>query len=87
MQRRVEQVIAPLLIIMRVADKSALTSNTFASVRIGNFDARTREEFTGGGGTIPDGDLVGSADKRLLNFGELWVEADKIDLDSHQDRV
>ena len=85
MQRRVEQVIAPLLIIMRVADKSALTSNTFASVRVGDFDARTREEFTGGGGTLPDGALVGSADMRLLNSGELWVVADNVDLDSHRD--
>ena len=87
MQRRIEQVIAPLLIIVRVADRSALTSNTLVPVRVGDFKARTQEEFTGGSDTLPGGDPVGSADKRLLNSGELWVEDDKIDLDSHRDGV
>lgn len=39
MQRRIEQVIAPLLIILRAADKSALMSNTTTSERINDFEA------------------------------------------------
>ena len=56
MQRRIEQVIAPLLIVLRVANKSALTSNTVASGHISEFKAQTQGELASGSGVPPGGD-------------------------------
>ena len=42
------QVIAPLLVILRVANKSALTRNTVASARASEFKTRTKQELAGG---------------------------------------
>ena len=81
MWRRIGQVIAPLLIILRVADKSALTSNTIASGRVSEFKVRSPEELTGGG-TISGGDSTSSADERGMDSGELVVGAA-----THQDRT
>ena len=84
---RIEQVIAPLLIIMRAANRTALASNTFASVHISEFKARTREEFTGGGGALPGGDPVGSADDHVTNSHEFGVCVRTTGIDSHQDDI
>lgn len=50
------QVIAPLLLVQRVANHRALTSNTIASGgRIDSFHVRSRRESTGGSRVIPSG--------------------------------
>ena len=88
MQQRSYQVIAPLLVILRVANKSALTSNTIASGRIGEFKARSRVEPTGDGGAISCGDHVNSADEGGMNSGELAVGVATVDIvDIHQDGI
>jgi len=53
MWQRIGQVIASLLIIQRVADKSALTSNTLAPGNISSFRARSQGGLTGGSGALP----------------------------------
>ena len=87
MQRRIEQVIAPLLIILRAANRTASTSNTLASVHISEYKARTREEFTGGGSALPGSDPMGSADQHVTNSFEFGVCVRITDTDSHQDNV
>ena len=80
--------IAPLLIIMRAANRTALTSSTFASVRISEFKAGTREEFTGGSsGAFSDGDRMGSADEYVTSSHELGVCVRTTDIDSHRDDI
>jgi len=64
------QVIAPLLIIQRVANKSALTSDTLTGT-IGSSGARTRWEFMGGSRVYPDDYSMGPVDERGTNPGEL----------------
>ena len=64
--------IASLLIIQRVANKSALTSNTVASARLSDFKARSRGQLTTGGGAIFSGGYpINSLDERGTNPGEL----------------
>ena len=46
--QRIGQVIAPLLIIQRIANKSALMSNTLSPGGIEEFEARSRGESTAG---------------------------------------
>jgi hypothetical protein len=55
-------VIAPYLIILRVANRRALTSKMIASGSgdIGSMQFRSQGETTGGGESIPDGDLTSS---------------------------
>ena len=67
----VGQVIAPLLIIQRVANKSALTKKTLVSGRLSSFKARSRGELTGGDDALPDGDFVSSVDGCRVGPGEL----------------
>ena len=81
------QVIAPLLIILRVAPKSASTSHTIASVCIGEFKARSRGELTGGGGVLPCGEPTSSADERRMKSSELAIGVGTTYIDLHQDRV
>ena len=69
----VGQVIAPLLIIQRVANKSALTSNTLVSGRLSTFKARSRGELTDGGGAVPGGDPTSSVGEHGMDSGELRV--------------
>ena len=77
--------IAPLLIILRAANRTALTSDTFASVHISEFKARSRGEITGGGGALPGGDPVGSMDEHVTNSYELGAcHVRTTDIDSHQ---
>lgn len=56
------QVIAPLLIIRRVADQSALTSNTIVSGNNRPFAFRSPGKSTGGSGTLPGGYPMSSVD-------------------------
>jgi hypothetical protein len=49
-----KQVIAPFLIILRVADQSALTSKTIVSGNMGSLHFRTQGGSEGGTETIPD---------------------------------
>jgi len=69
---RIWQVIAPLLIIQRVANQSALTSNTISAGHTNSFKAR-RGVSTGGSGTLPGGYPMGSADKYENRSGDLGV--------------
>jgi len=69
----IEQVIAPLLIIQRVANQSALTSNTIATGHIGSFHARSPGESTNDSGTLPGEYSLDLMDKRGKNPSELVV--------------
>ena len=62
MRRRAGKVIAPLLIIKRVADKSALTKNTIVSGRLSSFKTGAGGEVTGSSGTLSGGGPVSSVD-------------------------
>ena len=55
MYRRIGQVIAPLLIIQRVANKSALTGDTMAAESPDPLKSWGRREMTGGSDTLPGG--------------------------------
>jgi len=56
--------IAPLLIIQRVANRSALTSDTIVSGRTDSFHVRSRGVSTGGSCALPGGYTTYSADER-----------------------
>ena len=56
------QVIAPLLIIQRVAKRSALTSDTIVTGNTGSFRARSRQESMGGSHALTGGYPTCSAD-------------------------
>ena len=73
-----------MLVIQRVANKSALTSGTVAPGHTSEFKVRTPEELTGGGGTVPGRYTASSVDRRGVASGELGTE---ITIDLHQDRV
>ena len=78
--------IAPLLIILRVANKTALTSEAIVPGRISTFKARTRGESAGGGGTLPGVDPMSSVDEYRTNSGELRVGV-KTMIESHLDEI
>ena len=86
MQGRIEQVIAPLLIILRVANRSALTSKTIASGRISGFKARSRGELTDGAGILPTGTPVSSTDEGEMDSGELTAGVAALDNTPYQDK-
>jgi len=70
--RRIGQVIAPLLIIKRVANRNALTGSiivtgTVSSLKFGNGGGLT------GDGALPGGHSMSTADSCGLNSGELGV--------------
>ena len=56
------QVIAPFLIILRVADRRVLTSEIIVSGNIGSIHFRSEGKSTVGNGSFPDGGPVGSTD-------------------------
>ena len=60
--RRDEQVIAPFLIILRVADRRALTSETIVSGNLGSIHFRSQGKSTVGNGPLRDEHPVSSAD-------------------------
>ena len=67
------QVITPLLIIQQVANKSALTSRTTATGRIGSFNVGNRGDSTGNDGIRPGGCHMSSVDKYGGSSGELEI--------------
>ena len=80
--------IAPLLVIQRIANKSALTSNTIASGHLSSFKARSRADVTGGGGTLPSGDdyPMSSVDEPAVTSGELGAGAETT-IDLHREEI
>ena len=73
---RIGQVIAPLLIIQRVANQSALTGSAVVSGNVSSFRARSRRELTTGGVTVPERDSMSSADENGKNSDEPGVEVE-----------
>lgn len=57
-----EQAIAPFLIILRVADRRALTSETIVSGNLGSIHFRSQGKSTVDDGTLPDDHHVSSTD-------------------------
>lgn len=57
-----EQVISPFLIILRVANRKALTSDTIISGSIGSMHFDTHEGAMEDNETFPDENLAGSVD-------------------------
>ena len=86
MQRWIEQAIASLLLILRVANKSAFASNTVASGRINEFKTRSRGE-SADSGALPGGDDASPADERVMNTDELVVGVATGYIDPHQART
>ena len=64
------QVIASLLIIQRVANKSALTSDSLAAGHISEFKARSRGGLTDGSNPIPGGHTMSPVGEREMDSGE-----------------
>ena len=89
MRHRIGQVIAPLLIIQRVANKSALTKNTMVSGRLGSVKSRSQGRSMGGSGALPGGDPISPADEHEMNSGEAGagVEIFETAIDSHRDQI
>ena len=78
--------IAPLLIIQRVAKQSALTSNTIPTGHIGSFHARSLGESTSDSGTLPGEYSLNLMDKHAESSGELAVVPD-ITIGFYQDSI
>ena len=73
--------IASLLIIQRVANRSALTSNTVASGRLSDFKARSQGQLTTGSDALPSGgDPASSVDERGTDSGEPGVGITMVDI-------
>jgi hypothetical protein len=68
-----EQVIAPFLIVLRVANRTALTGEAIASGNIGSIHFMSQEKSTDGGASFPDGDPVSSVNTSGEDPGELGV--------------
>lgn len=66
--------IAPLLIIQRVASRSALTSESVTSGHISSFKAETRGELTSDSGPF-GGDPISSVDEDGTSSGQVGVES------------
>ena len=87
MRRRIGQVIAPLLIIQRVANKRGFTSNTITSRHLmSSFKIRSRGMSTGGNVTLPGRNPISSLDERGVNFGELG-DGDETTTDFYLDKI
>ena len=71
------QVIAPFLVILRVANRSALTSNTIAFKDPGSIRFRSRGQSVGDDGTLHDADPGGSMEMSWVAPGELGVVTGK----------
>ena len=67
------QVIAPLLIIQRVANRCALTSNTIVTGNIGSLHASSSEESTGGSCVFPDAYPTCSDDHHRRGTSDLGI--------------
>ena len=80
------QVIAPLLVIQRVADKSALTGDIVVSAHLSEFKARSGGQLTAGSVDLPSGDPACSVDGNGKNSGELGAEVEST-IDFHRGEV
>ena len=79
--------IAPLLIIKRVANRSALTSDTIATGHVGSFHARTRE-LTGGSDVPSRVYPIDLADEHEKVSGELGFGVGiETTIDFHRDSM
>ena len=87
MWRLTGQAIAPLHIVQRIANKSALTSNTFTSGRISGFRAQSRGESTSVSGAFSGGDHASSVDERGMNSDEVEVRARITSIEFHQAEI
>jgi hypothetical protein len=65
-----EQVIAPFLIILRVANRRALTGEAVASGNVGSIRFKSRGKSTGGDGTLSDGHPTSYVDPGGETTGE-----------------
>ena len=74
--------IAPLLVIQRVANKSALTSGVVVSANFSGFKARNGGQWTAGSSALPSGDPMRFAKRNGKNSGELGVGV-ATTIDSH----
>jgi len=80
------QAIAPFLIVLRVANRSALTSDTIVSGTVGSTHFRSQRESTVGVGTHSDGSTTRSVNVYGHIPGEIGVEVQtKIEL--HRNKV
>lgn len=70
---RGEQVIAPLLITLRVASRRALTSEAIVSGNIGSIHFNSEGKSTVGNGTLSDEHPVGSTDTHEDTSDELPI--------------
>ena len=75
-----------MLIIRRVANKSALTNKSLVSGHLSSFKARSEGGTTGGSGTISGGDPASSVDEDETNTSELGVGVETIN-DSDREEV
>ena len=79
--------IAPLLIIQRVASKSASVATATISGNLDLLEAGSQREFTGGDWALPSGNTAKSVDGRGMNSsGELGVRVETT-IDLHRDGV
>ena len=69
----IRQVLAPLSIIHRVANKSASTSKSLVSGHLSTFKARSRGKFTDGSGDVPGEDSMSPINESGTNSGEPGV--------------
>ena len=70
------QVIAPLLIVERVANRTALTSDSIVTGNVGTFRTRSRGESTGGSYARSGGQPMCSADSHGKGTGEVGAVAE-----------
>ena len=76
-----------MLIIQRVANQSALTSNTIIPGHLGSFHVRSGRKSMGGG-TLPGGYPMDSVDRYGKNGRELGIGVDvETTIDLHHDKV
>ena len=80
-----QQVIAPLLIVLRVANRSALTSNSVVSGKPSSIHFMSRETWTDGG-TVPGRHPASWIDAHGKSSGELGVVVERT-IDLRRDTV
>lgn len=71
-----KQVIAPFLIVLRVAKRTALTNQAIVSGNIGSIRFKSQGESTSSGGALPDGNLTSSVDTNGDIPGDLGAGAE-----------
>ena len=76
--------IAPLLIIQRVANRSALTSDTIVTGHIISFHDMSQGESTSNHLALPRAPSVNSADNSAKNAGEIGDHGVEIKLNFHR---